>query len=156
MLVLLTGCTIDRLRICSAEGNRVIEQQTHSVHLSLVRPVHYGNVYAFPEDLTVASKFAFSFIGKTNQITVVHVSGNYQYKNRPIQPLELTYSTSSNAVFQPKPDCIENGWLRSGQYNINIFYTVNGQNFTGNFQVYYKVKTKIRWIFFWDFYRMPT
>lgn len=149
-VTLVTGCGTYREYSCSVTGERSIDEPNHNVHLSVVRIVQSGSIYAFPEDLNGADAFELRFTGKTNQVTLDSVSGSYQYKKRSFRPLDLRYCTSSNAVFAPKADSLRNEHLKSGPYHLSFTYALDGQHYTGEFYVDYILKYTTRWWFFWQ------
>jgi hypothetical protein len=150
VIALMTGCSTYRVFTCSVSGDRVIMQPTYEVKASVVRIVHYGNTFAFPEDLNGANAFMFDFIGITNEVRLGASSGTYQYDGKQEKSLDLPYLSSNRAVFIPKPDEIQSERLKSGLYKLTIQSTIDTQKNTNNFQIEYKIKYKIKWVFFWD------
>ena len=150
IIILITGCSADRYYTVSLTGDRIIVQPTYKVEASVVRIVHYGNTFSFPEDLNGANAFMFYFTGITNEVKIGIAGGTYHYKNKPEKPLELSYSTSNRVVFIPKPDEIESEHLKSGLYRLTIKYAMDAQECTNNFQIDYTLKYKTKWVFWWD------
>jgi hypothetical protein len=149
-LVLLNGCTTYRVTFATVTGDRLVAQPNHTIRLSLARFVHYDNTYSFPEDLNGANIFALYFLGETNVIRLNAINGSYRFKSRLVKPLTSEYVTATNAVFAPQSEELENGHLKPGPYTLNFIYTLNGQSYTSNFHITYRLKNKTKFVFFWD------
>jgi hypothetical protein len=148
---LAAGCGTIRVYDCSVDGNRVIQRERYEVKLSVVRIVQQGNTFSFPEDLVGADGFLFTFVGTTNDVKLDSIIGSYQYKKKRMQPLELRYSTSSNAALVvPDQQKYQFGHLQAGPYSLEIKNTIDGQAETNDFRIDYKVNYKTKWVFWWD------
>lgn len=149
-LVILSGCTTERIYFSAVTGDRLIAKPNHEIRLNLARLVHYDNTYSFPEDLNGANVFVLYFTGGTNVIKLDAINGSYQFKSRSVKPLVSEFLTTSNAVFAPQSEELENDHLKSGPYTLRIIYTLGGQNYTSDFHIIYKLTYKTKYVFFWN------
>jgi hypothetical protein len=140
--IFLSGCKIETLYSSSLRGNCVVTQPDHIVRL--------GNG---------DTSFTLAFVGKEKLVSVDSIHGSYKYKSKPVQPLELSQLSQSNAVFVPRPDLyvikspqnvVQYVRMNYGRYKLNFDYVLNGQTNSCNFDVDYVLKTKRRYLFFWE------
>ncbi|MGB8368810.1 MAG: hypothetical protein ACLPYZ_03025 [Limisphaerales bacterium] len=138
--IFLSGCTIQSSRKFSLKGNCAVSQPTHFVRLNT------NAAHGFD-----ATSFTLAFIGKEKPVSIDSIRGSYQYKSKPVQPLELSHLSQTNAVFVPNAEMfvtkspqniVQYVRLNYGRYKLDFDYVLNGQTNSCSFNVNYACNTE--------------
>lgn len=88
--------------------------------------------------------FILHFQGSHTPVT--SINGRYQYYSEKQQPLELAYFTNNIAVLVPRQNILANppsaslvypGFMKFGEYRLDIQYKSNAHNYSCHFDVDY-------------------
>jgi hypothetical protein len=138
----ISGCAIKSSHEFSLEGNRAVARPNYFIKLD----ANAGNGFD-------ATCFTLTFIGREKPVTISAIHGSYQYNSKPIQPLELSHLSQSNAVFVPTAELfvtkspqniVQYVRMNYGLYDLYFQYVINDETNSCNFKVDYISKTKLR------------